>query len=201
MVFRNRSKQFQYRFVGQQKGEFKDINVSLLATSRLLNHEAIPVLYQLHTFDFGTNVSTVMPFMCTLSKATRQNLRGISTELHKKSEPDYCCGGFDKAWGKGPDNQAAWGKVCTYIAQNVKIQELCVTTNVKVPAEFKSLKWVKALVKIRGLKRFMLKTYQHYGDEILIRVSDQEGSLASSRACYSEHLEHLFEYLREEMLE
>ena len=68
LVTYNRNKKFQYKFGSQQKGESKDINVSLLATNRLVNHEAVPVLYQMHTFDFARNVRSVAPFLLNLSK-------------------------------------------------------------------------------------------------------------------------------------
>ena len=201
-VFRNRRHKFQYQFDGQQKGDSKEINVNLLATNRLVNHEAIPILYQMHTFDFTHHVRSVVPFIRNLSQESWQDLRGISMELHDNREPDHCCGGYDASWGRGTDNQGAWLKACAYIAENLKVKELCLTTNVKVvSAEFKSLKWVKALVKIKGLKRLTLQTNQHLGDEVPIRARYEEGTLAVSRPCFSEHIVRLFEYLREEMLE
>ena len=194
----NRNKSFQYKFATQHKGESKDINVSLLATNRLVNHEATSVLYQMHTFDFEMNVRSVVPFMLNLSDETRQNLRGIWMELHNSHEPDHCCGGI---WGGGSDNQAAWMKTCSFIAENVKMRELNLTINVKISANFKSLKWVQALTQIEGLQRLTLQAKQHPDDEVPIRASYQEGSLSASRACFSEHLVRLFDYLREEMLE
>ena len=201
LVFYNRNNNFQYRFARQQKGDSKDINVSLLATNKLVNHEAVAVLYQMHTFDFATNVRSIVPFMRNLSDETRQNLRGIWMELHNNREPDHCCGGIAGSWGRGSDNQAAWSKACLFMAENVKMEELNLTINVKISAEFKSLQWVQTLVKIKGLQRLTLQAKQHRDDEVPIKASYQEGSLAASRPCFSEHLVQLFEYLREEMLE
>ena len=201
LVFYNRNKNFQYRFAKQQKGDSKDINVNLLATNSLVNNEAVPVLYQLHTFDFASNVRSVVPFMRNLSDETRQNLRGIWMELHNSREPDHCCGGIAGSWSRGSDNQAAWWKACLYIAENVKMEELNLTINVKISAEFKSLQWVKDLVEIKGLQRLTLQAKQHRDDEVTTKASYREGSLAASRPCFSEHLVQLFEYLREEMLE
>ena len=87
------------------------------------------------------------------------------------------------------------------MAQNAKMEEINLTVNVKISPEFKSLPWVRALVRIKGLQRLNLQAKQHIDDEVPVRASDQQGSLASSRPCFSEHLVQLFEYLREEMLE
>lgn len=200
-VFCNRNGDFQCRFDGQQKGDSKETNISLLATNRLVNHEAIHVLYQLHTFDFTKHVGGVVPFLRSLSAEARQNLHGIAMELRDKRQPDHCCGGFVDAWGTGPDNQAAWGIACSYIAANAKVKELSLTINVKVPKKFQSLKWVKALITIKGLKRLNLQARQHLNNPVLPRASYKDGSLAATRPCFSEHLVDLFEYLRKEMLE
>ena len=87
------------------------------------------------------------------------------------------------------------------MAENVKMEELNLTINVKISAGFKSLQWVQALVKIKGLQRLTLEARQHHDDEVSVKASYWEGSLTASRHCFSEHLVQLFEYLREEMLE
>ena len=204
----NRMKNFVFRFGINEKGESKDINVSLLLASKLVNREALPILYQSRTFDFTTNVKLVMPFLSSLSAEARHHLRGIAMELHIKNQPDYCCGGENIPYGKGLDNQGAWVKACSYIGQSVKVKELTVTVNVKIPAEFKSLKWVKALVNIKGLKRLTLYVNQHDGsyrapaDTIMHpRASYKHGSVSSTNSCNSDHLVPLFDYLVEEMLE
>lgn len=97
-VFRNRDGNFQYRFDGQQKGDSKEINISLLTTNRLVRHETIHVLYQLHTFDFTKHVGGIVPFLRSLPEEARQNLRGIAMELRDKRQLDHCCGGLDDAW-------------------------------------------------------------------------------------------------------
>lgn len=200
-VFYNKNGNFQYQLDGHQKGNSKEININLLATNRLVNHEAIHVLYQLYTFDFTKHVGGIVPFLRSLSEETRQNLHGIAMELRDKRQHDHCCGGFDNAWGTGPDNQAAWSIACSYIAANVKVKELSLTINVKVPMNFESLQWVKALVTIKGLKCLTLQARQHLNDPVLTRASHKDGSLAATRSCFSEHLVDLFEYLRKEMLE
>ena len=75
IVSYNRNKKFKYEFARQLKGDSKDINVNLLTTNKLVNHEAVSVLYQMHTFDFARNVRSVIPFLLKLSGETRQNLR------------------------------------------------------------------------------------------------------------------------------
>ncbi len=108
----NRNYDFQFRFGNQGKGASKEINVSLLATNKFVNNEAIPVLFQSRTFDFMTNVKGVVPFLSSLSHEGRQNLCGIAMELHSKRELRHCCDGIDTIWGGGSDNQGAWKKAC-----------------------------------------------------------------------------------------
>lgn len=197
----------RFQYDGQSRGDSKDIDVSLLAVSSHLNNETVPILYQLRTFEFETNVGKIVPFLSSLSEAGRKNLRGISMELHSKQEPLYCCGSAGghcfQDRGKGPDNKAAWGKACTYIATNLKLKELSVAINVKVPAEFSSLKWVKDLVKIKGLKHLTLKADQHafYLRDVPVRACYDEGLVSAADHCYSEHLVPLFEFLCVNMLE
>ena len=183
------------------KCESKGINVGLLAANRLVNNEAVAVLYQLRIFDFKTNVGAIAPFLRRFSEMGRRNLHGIAIDFYDKEEPDYCCGHRkNNVWGKGSGNQAAWSKACAYIVSNVNVKGLNLTTNVKIPAEFKSLRWVNDLVKIKKLRFLTLKVNQHYGSEV-IRASYKEGSLSATDPCFNEHLVALFEYLRDEMLE
>ena len=202
VVFCNKNNNFLFRFEGQQKGEAKEIYASLLATNRLVYNEAVPILYRLHTFDFMTNVGSIKPFLSSLPEEARQNLHGIAMELHVKLEPDYCCGRSNNYRGKSSGNQAAWGRACVYVAENVNVKKLSLTINVKVHAAFKSLKWVKALVKIKSLKHLTLQVDQHYPNSpLLTKASYKDGLLLTTEHCFSEHLVPLFEYLREEMLE
>ena len=201
---RHKKKGYPFRIVTSLlKGEANDINVGLLTANRLVNNEATAILYRLRTFDFRTNVGTITAFLRRLSDHARQNIHGIRMEYHHSDEPDYSCGlRTNRIWGKGPGNQAAWSKACTYIVNNVKVKELNLTINVKVPREFKSLKWVKDLVKIKGLKLLTLNVSQHDNKGVdVVRASYREGDVIATDPCFSEHLVPLFEYLREEMLE
>ncbi|CAD6574403.1 MAG: hypothetical protein ASARMPREDX12_006578 [Alectoria sarmentosa] len=192
-----------FRFGGLAKGESKEINFGLLTANKRVHEEAIPVLYQLRTFDFKTNVGGVILFLRSLPELARQNVRGITMELYNKAEPDHCCDeNNNNSWGKGRDNQAAWSKACAYIAKDVNLKRLSLTINVKVPREFKSLKWVKDLVKIRGLKFLKLEAIQHHSSgPMVIRARYKESMLSATEHCMSEHLVPLFEYLCAEMLE
>ena len=204
LVSCNRKKDFSFRIGTEEKGESKQIDVSLLVANRLVNREALPILYQSRTFEFATNLKAVIPFLSSLPAEARHHLRGISMELHAHGEPDYCCGGENRCYGKGSDNKGAWGKACVYIGQSVKVKELTVTVNVKIPAEFKSLKWVKALVNIKGLKRLTLQANQHHGflgEALHTRANNKHGWVSSTGDCNSKHLVPLFDYLLEEMLE
>ena len=192
IVTRNRRKNFQFQFEDQSNKDSREVNISLLAANRLIYNEALPVLYQQHTFDFTTNLGNVVPFLESLSEEARQCLYGIAMELHDKREK------------RGRDNQAAWYKSCHYIASNVNVSSLSLmlTINVKVPADFRSLKWVTALARIRGLRGFTLIADQHYSwDSVIPRASSKESSVSATDHCFSEHLVPLFNYLCKQMLE
>lgn len=187
-----------FQYGGLPRREIKDITTGLLATNRLINREAISVLYQLRSFNFATKVGGVVPFLSTLSEEARRNLHGIGMTLHDRSETDHCCP--HARWGRGPDNQAAWCKAGLFIADHTNIKILSLTINVKVPEEFKSLKWVKALILIRQLKSLRLVAIQHEKDFTVIRARYGESSVTATDPCYSEYLVPLFEYMCEEML-
>ena len=99
---------------------------------------------------------------------TRQNLPGIWMELHDSAEPDHCCGGIIAYRGLASDNVSAWTKACSFMAQNAKMEEINVTINVKISADFRSLTWVQALVRIQGLQGLSLQAKQHSDDEVSI---------------------------------
>ena len=206
--------QFKFHQLGVSS---KDINVGILTVNKQLSNEAIAVLYESRTFDFRTHVGGIEPFLRSLSGQARLNLGGIAMELYDKAEPDYCCS-IITSWGKGPGNQFDWTKACAYIAGNISVKRLSITVNVKIPADFKSLKWVRDLVKIRKLRHLTLQINQHYFggelghltllvgqhnfyDPVVLRASYKEGSLWATDPCVSEHLIPFFEYLRKEMLE
>lgn len=191
-----------FKYTSLHRSTTNLINVNLLAASRLLNNEAIPILYQLRTFNFKTDVGSAVRFLRSVSEQGRQNLYGIAMEYHDKEQPDYCCFPSKTFRGKGPGNTAAWSKACAYIADNVNVKALSLTINVKIPAEFKTLKWVQDVVKIKKLKSLILEVSQHeHGGECVIRASCKGGTLLATDPCLSEYLVPLFEYLREEMLD
>ena len=191
-----------FKYEGLHRSTSNEVNLGLLTASRLLNNEAIPVLYQLRTFNFKTEVSAAVRFLCTISKQARRNLHGIAMEYHDKEQQDYCCFPQKSFGGKGPGNKAAWSKACAYIADNVNVKALSLVINVKVPADFKKLKWVQDVVKIKKLKSLVLKVSQHErSGPCEVRASCKGGTLLATDPCFSEHLVPLFEYLREEMLE
>ena len=191
-----------FRYESLHSSTSNGINVDLLTASRLLNKEAIPVLYRLRTFNFKTDVGTAVRFLRSIPEQGRQNLHAIAMEYHDKKQPDYCCFPHKTFAGKGPGNKASWSKACAYIADNVNVRALSLTINVKVPADFKTLQWVQDVVKIKKLKLLVLKVSQHEGSgPCTVRTSCNGGTLLATDPCFSEHLVPLYEYLREEMLE
>ena len=203
-VTRNRHKKFQFQIKAHCRIDPKEVSVSLLAANRLVNSEALPVLYQQHTFDFTTSVENVAPVLSNLPEGARQYLHGIAMELHNKGEAANCCNGSWKWRGKGRDNQVAWSKSCGYIARNVNARQLSLwlTINVKVPAEFETLTWVIALVEIKGLRQVTLIADQHNSwHQVTKRASYKGSSVSAADHCFSEHLVALFHYLCQQMLE
>ena len=198
-----RPNKLYFIFPKLDKGESNEIDVGFLTANRLMNNEATAVLYRLRIFDFGTDLRNICKFLSGLSDKARQNVRGIRMELHDKYEVDHCCGPLsNNAWGKGPDNQAAWNHACTYIAQNTKVTRLYITVDVKVPTDFKALVWVRGLVQIKNLKALSLEATQHLSSGRLVpRASYKNSQVSAADPCFSQHLVSLFEYLCEEMLE
>ena len=200
MVTRNRKNIFECRYPRQSAGESKDINTSLLRVNRLVNSEAIPVLYRSHIFDFTREVRNVTPLLRGLPEGARHTLQGISMELRDGSASHFCYPGI--SFTLGPDNQAAWIKACSSIARNFKIKQLRITINVNIDDEFKSLKWVKALVRVKDLQRLTLtvQQYCYRGHPLLSRGRYTSGELLATDHCFSESLVRFFEYLCEEMV-
>ena len=194
IVTYNRKKNFQFHFRGKEYRDSKEVNISLLVVNKLVNNEAVPMLYQGRTFDFRTSVGDIEPFLSSLPEGARQSLHGIAMELHNKRE----------SGGDEQDNQAAWVKSCDFIAKNVSMGQLSLslTINVKVHAGFKTLKWVTALVKIKGIRHFTLSAHQYFSHEpVTIRANYKGSSVSAADHCFSEHLVALFHYLCEQMLE
>ena len=200
---RRKDNKVDFGSVDLAKGEQKEITVGILAANQYMNPEAVPVLYELRTFDFGTNVKGISPFLSSLSEQARHNVCGICMELHHNRAPDHCCGlHIDNSWRKGRDNGAASGEACLYIAGNVNVKQLFITINVKIRGNFRTRPWVTDLVKIKSLKSLTLQVNQHRNSgPVLTRASYKEGSLSATDSCFSEHLVSFFDYLREEMLE
>ncbi|KAF6232966.1 hypothetical protein HO173_008929 [Letharia columbiana] len=191
--FRTKKKGLQFWFGHPPKGESREINLGILAASRQTHDEAIAVLYQFRNFDFGLSINGVVPFLLSLSQHARENLSGITMDLHNKWKP---------CRHRGPDNQADWSKACIYIGENVNLKTLSVSINVKVDAGFRDLKWVKDLVKIKNLRYLTLQVIQHHSiGPVPVIASDKEGSLSATEDSVSEHLVPFWCFLREEMLE
>ena len=192
----------KFRFAGFPRGESKEINVGLLTANRLVHQEAIAILYQSRTFDFTTNIARMVQFLSGLPEQARKNLHGISMELFDKTEPDRCQLHLKCNWGKGPDNRRAWSKACKYIAEDLNLKHLTLVVNVRIPKDFKSLTWVKDLVKIGKLRSLVLVASQHGASvPCLKKTSYKKGSVSADDLCNSRYLVPCYEYLREQMLE
>ena len=72
--------------------------------------------------------------------------------------PYYYCGGVLICLGakgqRAQTNRAAQSKAC---AESVNMKKLSLTINVKVHAEFRSLEWIKAFIRVRSFEHLTLQ--------------------------------------------
>lgn len=125
----------------------KDITTALLRTNKRIYDEALPVLYQIHTFDFGIEVLNIEPFFSKTSFAARQNVHGIHMELLRY--------GTDTPLREALvrpaiiDNGSAWNNACTYIASDLRVREISFNINFAIPQDFQRFRWVMNLAQVR----------------------------------------------------
>ena len=111
----------------------KDITIALLRTNRSIYKEALPVLYQSHTFDFGIDVHNIAPFFDQTSFAARQNVHCIHMRL--------LCYGVDRPLRSVPgrninDNCRDWSDASMSIAGNLRVKELSFNINFTIHRDF-----------------------------------------------------------------
>ena len=133
----------------ESNGYGKDITTALLRTNRRIYDEALPVLYQSHTFDFGIDVQNIAPFFDHVSSAARQNIHGIHMELLRY--------GTDRPLRSVPerdvnDNCVEWSRACAYIVGHVGVKEVSLNIDFTIHQDFQRFRWVQDLAQMRRVK-------------------------------------------------
>ena len=148
----------------------KDITTGLLRVSKSIYSEAVPILYQSHTFDFGVDVFGIVPFLRKMTPLAQANVCSIHME--------HCTLGTDQTFTsalEGPwhvrENTQDWPGACGYIADNLRLKELSINVNTEglksitspfdPPFNPSNLDWVRDLVQIRGLHKMSYHVSRH----------------------------------------
>lgn len=123
-----------------------DITPALLRLNKRICAEAPPVLYQLHTFDFGVDVFNIKPFFSQISPTARQNVHGIHMELlrHGTDPPLRIVPGRRAI----SDTGDAWSDACKYIASDLRVKEISFNINFAIHRDFQRFRWVDGLAEI-----------------------------------------------------
>ncbi len=87
------------------------IRSSILGVNRQIHAESSHVLYSEHTFDFGTDIESIVPFLQDLTPAALSSIKCIS--LVKRSLP------YTKDF-----DRYEWRNTCAFISQNLRLEQL-----------------------------------------------------------------------------
>lgn len=68
----------------------KDMTTAVLVTNLAIYGEALPILYQVHTFDFGIDAQNIVPFFNQTSSAARLNIQCIRIEVIRYGSTPHC---------------------------------------------------------------------------------------------------------------
>lgn len=134
-----------------------EIDAAILRTCQQIHDEAEPMLYRLHDFDFGTNTSSIVSSLHTISDRARQNIRCVGMAFVAWSHVE---GSLSRLMMQNYQN---WSFACSYIAENLRLHEL--VFDLDIPTQFSGFEqWgcIQDLLRIRNLKR--LTPQPLYGD-------------------------------------
>ena len=176
------------------------IDTAILRTSRALHEEAETFLYQLHEFDFSSDVFAIIPFLRCLSHNARQNISCLTVYLLLS---EVICARPQGPWGLtylGRPNTLDWGLACSYIACHVRLREFAFHIEGETPEDFQHLRWVQDMVQIKRLQK--LTYYEHkninWQEELDFLRTEDEDRLTTG---ISDQNQALLSYLRSQMLE
>ncbi|KAI2622981.1 hypothetical protein GGS26DRAFT_566820 [Hypomontagnella submonticulosa] len=142
---------------------------SLMRVNKTIYEETSYLLYGGHTFDFGSHIEAVEPFLSDLTAPSRQLIREIS--LYKRGPvPPY------------DNDRGEWRNVCRFLESNGSIKKLRLVvqggkpnTTWDGPKEFtatdlkllydikhESLDWVGELARVKGIEELEILPDVHY---------------------------------------
>lgn len=125
-----------------------EIDAAILRTCQQIHDEAEPMLYRLHDFDFGTNTSSILSFLHTISDRARHNIRCIGMAFVAWS---HVGGSLSRLMMQNYQN---WSIACSYIAENLRLHELVFDLDIPTQVSgFEQWDCIQDLLKIRNLKR------------------------------------------------
>lgn len=87
------------------------IRCSILRVNQQIHAEASHVLYSEHTFDFGTDIESILPFLQDLTPAALSSIKRIN--IVKRSLP------YTKDF-----DRCEWRNACAFISQKLRLVEL-----------------------------------------------------------------------------
>ena len=88
-----------------------DIHPSILGVNQQIHLEASHVLYSEHTFDFGTDIESILPFLHDLSPTALSSIKRMT--IVKRSLP------YTKEF-----DRCEWRSACAFISQNLRLVQL-----------------------------------------------------------------------------
>ena len=88
-----------------------DIHTSILGVNQQIHDEASHVLYSDHTFEFGTHIECILPFLQDLTPAALSSVKRLS--IVKRSLP------YTKDF-----DRCEWRNACAFISQNLRLVQL-----------------------------------------------------------------------------
>ena len=84
---------------------------AILGVNRQIHTEASHVLYSEHTFDFGADIESILPFLQDLTPAAFSSIKRIN--IVKRSLP------YTKDF-----DRCEWRNACAFISQNLQLEQL-----------------------------------------------------------------------------
>ena len=88
-----------------------DIHTSILGVNQQIHDEASHVLYSEHTFEFGTHIECILPFLQDLTPAALSSIKRLS--IVKRSLP------YTKDF-----DRCEWRNACAFISENLRLVQL-----------------------------------------------------------------------------
>lgn len=88
-----------------------DIHSSILGVNQQIHAEASHILYSEHTFDFGTDIESILPFLQDLTPAALSSMKRMS--IVKRSLP------YTKDF-----DRCEWRNACAFVSQKLRLVQL-----------------------------------------------------------------------------